>query len=185
MNSTRLEKLEGPTTPSVLESLFRGLGRHAEENVSEQRNSPMDPMKALATEYRKKLQAEAERKAEEERLRTLPLQEWSEFRQLMRVKMASFNTHMQEVTLTWDSDEPNQVVITRKSDQRALTGTFDESSSSMHVECAAAQIDFRCVIAVQSKVAVYLQADEQTTDTSSLTRDGLTNNLFRDFLFNE
>jgi hypothetical protein len=183
MNSTRLEKLEGPTTPGVLESLFRGLG-FAEESVSEQKNSPMDPMKALALEYRKKLQEESERKAQEERLRTLPLQEWSEFRQLMRVKMASFNSHMQEVTLTWDGDESNQVVITRKSDERALTGTFDESASSMHVECAAAQIDFRCVIAVQSQVAVYLQADEQPTDKAPLTRDALTNHLFRDFLFN-
>jgi hypothetical protein len=54
----------------------------------------------------------------------------------------------------------------------------------MHVECAAAQIDFRCVIAVQSQVAVYLQADEQPTDKAPLTREGLTNNLFRDFLFN-
>ena len=145
----------------------------------------MDPMKALAVEYRKKLQEEAERKAEEERLRTLPLQEWSEFRQMMRVKMASFNTHMQEVTLTWDSDESNQVVITRKSDERALTGTFDESASSMHVECAAAQIDFRCVITVQAQAAVYLQEDEQPANKSPLSRDGLTNNLFRDFLFNE
>ena len=183
MNSTRLEKLEGPTTPGVLESLFRGLG-FAEESVSEQKNSPMDPMKALALEYRKKLQEESERKAQEERLRTLPLQEWSEFRQLMRVKMAAFNTHMQEVTLTWDSDEPNQIVITRKSDERALTGTFDPSASSMHVECAAAQIDFRCVIAVESQVAVYLRTDEGPTYMAPVTRDGLTNSLFRDFLFN-
>ena len=144
----------------------------------------MDPMKTLAAEYRKKLREEAERKAEEERLRTLPLQEWSEFRQLMRAKMASFNTHMQEVTLSWDSEESNQLLITRKSDERALTGTFDESASSMHVECAAAQIDFKCVIAVQSQVAVYSQADEQPANKSPLTRDGLTNNLFRDFLFN-
>jgi hypothetical protein len=144
----------------------------------------MDPMKALAAEYRQKLRDEAERKAEEERLRTLPLQEWSEFRQLMRAKMASFNSHMQEVTLTWDCDEPDQIVITRKSDERALTGKFDESTASMHVKCAAAQIDFKCVIAVQSQVAVYLQANEQITNNILLNRDGLTNNFFRDFLFN-
>jgi hypothetical protein len=188
MNSTRLENLEEPTAHRVLgfrpQSLFRGLSRSSEENSSEQRNSTMDPMKALAAEYKKKLREEEERKAEEERLKTLPLQEWGEFRQLMRAKMVSFNTHMQEVTLTWDSDESNQVVITRKNDERALTGAFDESATSMHFECAAAQIDFRCVIAVQMQAAAYLQADGEQKNGTLLTRDGITNNLFRDFLIN-
>jgi len=122
------------------------------------------------------------RKAEEERLRTLPLQEWTEFRQLMRVKMVAFNTHMQEAILSWDTEEPNLIVITRKSDGRELTGKFDEAASSLRIECTPAEIDLSCEIAVEGQAPVYLQTDGQPTRNSSLTRDGITNDLFRDFL---
>lgn len=183
MDTIRLDKFEEPTAPGVLGSLFRGRGR-SEESVSEQRNPSMDPMKALAVEYRHKLREEAERKAEEERLKTLPLHEWSEFRQLMNAKMAAFNTHMQEVTLTWDSEDANKIVMTRKSDARKLTGAFDQPSSSMHIQCAEAKIDFNCMITVQSQTAIYVQAAENSFNAAPITRDGLTNNLLRDFLFN-
>ena len=156
----------------------------AKEHSPEIKELSMDGMKALAAEYRKKLQDEEQRKAEEERLKTLPLQEWNELRQMMRVKMVAFNSHMQEVILSWDSDDADQVLITRKSDGRALAGSFDESEYSLHFECVPAQIDLQCVIGVQAKEAVYLPNNGHADKKLSLTRDGITTNLLRELLIN-
>jgi len=144
----------------------------------------MDLMKALAVEYRKKLRDEEQRKAEEEKLRTLPIREWGEFRQLMRVKMVAFNRHMQEAILTWDTEVSNEILITRKNDGRMLKGKFDEVASSVQIKCAEAQVDFTCSIVVQAQAPVYLLPDGQLTQKSSLTRDGITNSLLRDFVIN-
>ena len=141
-------------------------------------------MKALAAEYRKKMREEEQRKADEELLKTLPIREWTELRQLMRVKMVALNTHLQDAVLSWDTDESNRVLITRQTDGRTLKGEFDEAASSLHFECAPAAVDLSYVIEVRNRAAVYVQTDAQATRKPSLSREEITFNLLRDFLIN-